>query len=97
MAILVYTGYKLASPENIKKIFRIGREQLLIFFVTLIITLKIGLISGIVSGVVVTFIIHIFINKSVSIFARNWLKPNVLMYEEEDLEGKLLRKRKTLL
>jgi MFS superfamily sulfate permease-like transporter len=87
MAILVYTGYKLASPENIKKIFRIGREQLLIFFVTLIITLKIGLISGIVSGVVVTFIIHIFINKSVSLFARNWLKPNVLMFKEEDLEG----------
>jgi len=87
MAILVYTGYKLASPGNIKNSFRIGREQLLIFFVTLIVTLKIGLISGIVSGVVVTFIIHIFINKSLSLFVRNWLKPNVLMYKEEDVEG----------
>ena len=87
MAILVYTGYKLASPGNIKNSFRIGREQLLIFFVTLIVTLKIGLISGIVSGVVVTFIIHIFINKSLSLFVRNWLKPNVLMFQEEDVEG----------
>ncbi|WP_313791217.1 SulP family inorganic anion transporter [Lacinutrix neustonica] len=83
MAILVYTGYKLASPENIKKIFRIGREQLIIFFVTLIVTLKVGLIYGITSGVLVTFIIHVFINKSVALFARNLLKPNVLMFQED--------------
>lgn len=87
MAILVYTGYKLASPENIRKIFKIGREQLIIFFVTLFITLKIGLIQGILSGVLATFILHVFINKSISLFARNWLKPNVLMFKEEDVEG----------
>ena len=84
MAILVFTGYKLASPDIIKKIFSIGKEQLIIFFVTLIITLKVGLITGIASGVLVTFIIHIFINKSFSLFARNLLKPNVLMYAEDD-------------
>ena len=83
MAILVYTGYKLASPENIRKIFRIGKEQLIIFFVTLIVTLKIGLISGILSGVFITFIIHIVINKNVTLFAKNWLKPNVLMFQED--------------
>ncbi|QCE41205.1 SulP family inorganic anion transporter [Psychroserpens sp. NJDZ02] len=83
MAILVYTGYKLASPENIKKIFRIGKEQLIIFFVTLLVTLKIGLISGILSGVFITFIIHIIINKNVTLFAKNWLKPNVLMFQED--------------
>ncbi|MDO6595821.1 SulP family inorganic anion transporter [Oceanihabitans sp. 2_MG-2023] len=87
MAILVFTGYKLASPENIKKIFSIGKEQLIIFFVTLILTLKVGLITGIISGVVVTFLIHIFINKSFSLFARNVLKPNVLMYKEEEGNG----------
>lgn len=83
MAILVYTGYKLASPENIRKIFKIGKEQLIIFFVTLIVTLKIGLISGILSGVFITFIIHIVINKNVTLFAKNWLKPNVLMFQED--------------
>ena len=83
MAILVFTGYKLASPDVVKKIFSIGKEQLIIFFVTLIITLKIGLITGIASGVLVTFILHIFINKSFSLFARNLLKPNVLMYTED--------------
>ena len=84
MAILVFTGYKLASPDTIKNIFSIGKEQLIIFFVTLFVTLKIGLITGILSGVVVTFIIHIIINKSFSLFARNVLKPNVLMFQEEE-------------
>jgi MFS superfamily sulfate permease-like transporter len=83
MAILVYTGYKLASPENIRKIFRIGKEQLIIFLVTLLVTLKVGLISGITSGVLVTFIIHILINKSFGLFGRNLLKPNVLMFQED--------------
>ncbi|GAA3591918.1 SulP family inorganic anion transporter [Flavivirga amylovorans] len=83
MAILVYTGYKLASPNVIKKIFSIGKEQLIIFFVTLLITLKIGLITGILAGVITTLIIHIVINKTVSLFVRNVMKPNVLMYQEE--------------
>ena len=84
MAILVFTGYKLASPKTIKNIFSIGKEQLIIFFVTLFVTLKVGLITGITSGVVVTFIIHIIMNKGVSLFARNVLKPNVLMFKEDE-------------
>lgn len=84
MAILVYTGYKLASPNVITKIFSIGKEQLIIFFVTLIITLKIGLITGIIAGVITTLIIHIVINKSLGLFLRNVLKPNVLMYKEAE-------------
>lgn len=84
MAILVYTGYKLASPNVITKIFSIGKEQLVIFFVTLIVTLKIGLITGILAGVLTTLIIHIIINKSVGLFIRNVLKPNVLMFNEHD-------------
>ena len=84
MAILVFTGYKLASPTTIRKIFSIGKEQVIIFLVTLFVTLKVGLITGILSGVLITFIIHIVINKSISLFLRNVLKPNVLMYQEQD-------------
>jgi MFS superfamily sulfate permease-like transporter len=83
MAILVYSGYKLASPNVITKMFSIGKEQLIIFFVTLIMTLKIGLITGILAGVIATFIIHIIINKSAGLFLRNVLKPNVLMFKEQ--------------
>ncbi|TBN03997.1 SulP family inorganic anion transporter [Hyunsoonleella flava] len=87
MAILVYTGYKLASPEVIRNISRIGKEQLIIFFVTLLVTLKVGLITGIVAGVITTQIIHLVLNGNISLFVRNVLKPNVLMYQEEDNEG----------
>ena len=85
MAILVYTGYKLASPKIITKMFSIGKEQLIIFFVTLIVTLKIGLITGIIAGVITTFIIHFIINRHLGygLFVRNLLKPNVLMYKEQ--------------
>ena len=83
MAILVYTGYMLASPTLIRKIFSVGKEQLLIFFTTLLVTLFVDLITGIAAGVIITFIIHLFINKSFSLFFRNVLKPNVLMFKEE--------------
>jgi hypothetical protein len=84
MAILVFTGYKLASPSNIKKIFNVGKEQLLIFFTTLLVTLFVDLIVGIIAGVLVTIIIHLFVAKSFSLFLRNLQKPNVLMYKEMD-------------
>jgi hypothetical protein len=84
MAILVYTGYKLASPDVVRRIFTIGKEQLIIFFATLFVTLKVGLISGIFAGLVATFIIHIVVTKSLSLFIKNILKPNVLMFKEEN-------------
>ena len=83
-AILVYTGYRLAAPENLIMLFKIGKEQAAIFLVTLGMTLAYGLITGIAFGVFATFIIHILINKSLSLFTRSWLKPNVLMFKEED-------------
>lgn len=82
-AILVYTGYKLASPENIRKVFRIGKEQLLIFLITLATTISTSLITGIIVGILATFVIHVFINKNIMLFIRNLIKPNVLMFKED--------------
>ena len=81
-AILVFTGYKLASPENIKKVFKVGKEQLIIFLITLFTTISTSLITGILVGILATFIIHIIINKNASLFIKNVLKPNVLMFKE---------------
>jgi carbonic anhydrase len=83
-AILVYTGYKLASPKNISKIFGIGKEQLVIFLTTLLVTIFTNLISGILAGIVITCVIHTILNKSIGFFIRNLFKPNVLMYKEAD-------------
>ncbi len=82
-AILVFTGYKLASPENIRKVFRVGKEQLIIFLVTLFTTITTSLITGILVGILITLIIHIIINQKASLFFKNILKPNVLMFKED--------------
>jgi MFS superfamily sulfate permease-like transporter len=83
-AILVFTGFKLASPDNIKKVFSIGSEQLIIFLVTLLTTITTSLITGIIVGILITFVIHVIINKNILLFVKNVLKPNVLMFKEDD-------------
>ena len=86
-AILVFTGYRLANPENIVKVFQIGKGQLVIFLTTLVVTLLTDLISGIFSGILVTFLIHILVNKKLTLFTSNVLRPNVLMYQESDRDN----------
>ncbi|MGY6648267.1 SulP family inorganic anion transporter [Wenyingzhuangia sp. IMCC45574] len=81
-AILVFTGYKLAAPVNIFAVAKVGKEQLVVFFATLITTIFTSLIVGIFMGIFTTFILHMFMNKGVVLFFRNMLKPNVLMYKE---------------
>jgi len=82
-AILVFTGYKLATPENLLRIYKIGPEQALIFLVTLTTTLLTSLISGIAVGVLFTFLTHLVLSKNILMFSLNLFKPNVLMYLEE--------------
>ena len=83
-AILVYTGYRLATPENLFRIYKIGKEQAIIFLTTLVATLLTSLTTGILLGILTTLLVHVFLNKSWVLFSRNWLKPNVLMYLEEE-------------
>ena len=82
-AILVFTGYKLASPENLIRIYKIGPEQALIFLITLITTLFTSLIVGVAVGILSTFIVHLVLRKSFFLFSLNIFKPNVLMFLEE--------------
>ncbi|MFD2563502.1 SulP family inorganic anion transporter [Aquimarina rubra] len=82
-AILVFTGYKLAAPRNLKDAAKIGKEQFIIFSATIIGTITTNLISGIFIGILTTLLIHFILNKSVMLFARNLFKPNVLMFKEE--------------
>ncbi len=84
-AILVYTGYKLATPKNISKIARIGKEQIVIFLATLLTTLFTNLITGIAIGIVATFLIHVALNKSLLLFVNHLIKPNILMFKEKDV------------
>lgn len=59
-AMLVYTGFKLASPKSFYQTYKIGKEQLAIFLVTIIFTLATDLLVGIGVGILTKFAIHIY-------------------------------------
>lgn len=60
-AMLIYTGFRLASPREFVNVKRIGTEQFVIFTSTLIGVLATDLLIGILIGIVVKMTIH-FIN-----------------------------------
>jgi MFS superfamily sulfate permease-like transporter len=59
-AMLIYTGFRLASPKKFVAMLKVGGEQLAIFLVTIIVTLGTGLLVGIGAGILTKLIIHLF-------------------------------------
>lgn len=57
-AMLIFTGYRLASPKEFYKTYKIGMEQLLIFLITIAVTLSTDLLLGIAAGVISKLIMH---------------------------------------
>ncbi len=58
-ALLIAVGYRLASPNEFFKTYKIGVEQLVIFVVTIIVTLSTDLLVGVGSGTLMKFLFHI--------------------------------------
>jgi MFS superfamily sulfate permease-like transporter len=59
-AMLLYTGFRLASPSEFINVYKIGREQLVIFSATLVGVLATDLLVGVLIGVAVKFGIHLW-------------------------------------
>jgi len=59
-AMLVYTGFRLAHPTEFRTVYRIGKEQLMIFLVTLTVVLATDLLIGVATGIALKLIIHLF-------------------------------------
>lgn len=58
-ALLVYTGFRLASPKEFTKTMDIGREQLAIFVVTIFGVLATDLLIGVFIGILTKLLIHL--------------------------------------
>jgi MFS superfamily sulfate permease-like transporter len=59
-AMLIYTGFRLASPREFVKVWRIGVEQLIVFVTTIVTTLATDLLMGIAVGIAVELLIYLF-------------------------------------
>jgi MFS superfamily sulfate permease-like transporter len=57
-SLLVFTGYRLASPKEFAKVMGIGKEQLFIFLVTIVGVLATDLLIGVAIGILAEFAVH---------------------------------------
>lgn len=58
-AMLVFTGFRLASPQEFRHVYQIGPEQLLLFVTTLLVTLATDLLVGVGVGVALKVVLHL--------------------------------------
>ncbi len=84
-AILVYTGFRLASPRVFMQAYNQGVEQLLFMVSTFLITLSTNLVYGIVGGILITLTLHMLLARvGVMPYFNLTFKPGSKIYNRED-------------
>ena len=61
--LLVYTGFKLASPAVFKQLYNQGTEQLIFFVGTMVLTLYTNLLIGLLGGLLLAMVSHMLLAK----------------------------------
>ena len=59
--LLVYTGFKLASPAVFKQAYNQGTEQLIFFVATMVLTLYTNLLIGLLGGLLLALVTHMLL------------------------------------
>ena len=58
-ALLIAVAYRLASPNEFFKTYKIGAEQLVLFVMTVIVTVSTDLLIGVAAGIAIKMLFHL--------------------------------------
>jgi MFS superfamily sulfate permease-like transporter len=89
-AMLVFTGFRLASPKEFVHTYKLGVEQLIVFVATIIVTLCTDLLIGVVSGIALKMVIHLVNGAPI----RSLLRPDIEVAHSEGDKIAVLKVRK---
>lgn len=90
-AMLIFIGFRLAHPKQFKHTFHIGKEQLVVFCVTIFMTISTDLLIGVGSGILLEMIINLINGASL----KNMFKTNIHLKKDGEnytmaVEGDIL-------
>jgi MFS superfamily sulfate permease-like transporter len=80
-AMLIFVGFRLASPSEFRDIYYIGKEQLIIFLVTIVAALSTDLLIGIGCGILTKVIIQLIYGVKLS----HIFNPKIEVKVEKDI------------
>jgi len=87
-AMLVFTGFRLASVNEFKHAFKLGIDQFIPFLATFFITLGVDLLLGVIAGVVVQQLMSLYLGQKLNDFFK-------LDVEESEHQHKIILKVKS--
>lgn len=80
-ALLVFVGFKLASPKEFIHTYKKGIDQFLIFITTFIVTIIEDLLLGVIFGILVKILIHLYRGYNI----KSLYKPDLVIKQNSDV------------
>jgi MFS superfamily sulfate permease-like transporter len=89
-AMLVYTGFRLASAREFVRTYKIGSDQFIVFLTTIVVTLAEDLLVGIAAGIALEIVFHLWHGAAAGDLFRTHVVP-----EPQDDKTVLLRVKRS--